>query len=83
MTDKKEWDKKKVDVALSNQEISATIDLLEFAISTFEVMSKTAEEHQDLQSLGHLQVRLAFARALALKLATNMNLEDLKKQTFH
>ena len=81
--DKKDWGKEVVAVDLTNEELTAAIKFLEFAAHTFEVMAQTAHAHEDAENLHHFQVRIAFARVFANKLANSLEIGDAKNRTFH
>jgi hypothetical protein len=69
---------------MSSDELAATINLLDFSVSAFEIMARAAQENKDdAANLHHLQVRIAFAKVLAAKLINYLEMGDTKNRTFH
>lgn len=82
-SDVKDWGKEKVEVEFTNEELAAAINLLDFSLATFASMAQTAQQHDDLKSLEHIQVRMAFAKVLATKLINSLEMANGKNKTFH
>ena len=82
-TNSDDFKKTIVPLEMSNEELVATINLLDFSVATFEIMAKTAEANNDMANLHHLQVRIAFAKVLAAKLIGSLEMGDAKNRTFH
>lgn len=70
-----------VPVQLTNDEITAAVSLLEFAVMTFQMMAVNAEKMKDFENLDRINLQIAFAKLLADKLANSFDISG--DETIH
>ena len=83
MTTVKDWGKEIIQIDMTNEELSAAVNLLDFTVAAFEVLAKSAQDNEDDDAFRNLQIRMAFAKVFAKKLQNNLELGNAKNETFH
>ena len=83
MTIVKDWQKEVVNIDLTNEELNAAINLLDFTAAIFVELAEDARINDDSANFDNLQVRIAFAKIFAKKLQSSLELGNTKNKTFH